>query len=507
MSQPTARIERMLSVRLQNTRRAGEGVRGSATGALYQPTRRLPSAATLRDDRSVAAPSRKEVEKRLKLLRERLEKSQHQRNDKLGDVVLEELETLEPDNARWPHRRGDLLRKMGRNRDAVHCYERAVAVYMSSGFLPRAIAMAKVVVELDPSRAHVLAQLDPRAARELHRRVRPEGVRVADVQQPAAVLADTAVVLEPDTSAPPNEVRFSAPPPTRRTLEIDITEVELDGPIPSLPAPDAPDAASRLEAERQACLPLLPLLAEAPPDALQKLVQESELVRAPDGAFVVRLGDPADALFGIVEGAVRVCVLGLPVAERPRLDAGDIFGEACLLGTELRRADVVAEGALTALRIPKLTLTELVRAHRGVGDVLFEMLTRRLLANLLRTSRLFAELSPVERREIAGEFELRRARAGTPLLVAGKQSDALYITLTGHVEVAQAAGEPQIAGAGLMFGHASMLEGSPCSVGVCTLDTLLVLRLPRQAFSRVAMQYPAMLMRLAELEPVARIGQ
>ena len=464
----------------------------------------MPSGATLRDDRDVTAPTRKEVEKRLRLLRERLEKSQHQRNDALGDVVLEELETLEPDNARWPHRRGDLLRKMGRNRDAVHCYQRAVGVYMSAGFLPRAIAMAKVVVEIDPTQVKVLEQLDPRAARELHRRVRPEGVRVADVQQPAAVLTDAAMELERDESGPSNEVRFSAPPPSRRTLEIDITEIELEGLPASLPPPDT---AGRLEAERQACLPLLPLLAEAPPDALQRLVQESELVRLEDGDVVVRLGDPADALYGIVEGAVRVCVPGLPAEERPRLEAGDIFGEACLLGTETRRADVVAEGALTALRIPKVTLTELVRAHRGVGDVLFEMLTRRLLANLLRTSRLFAELSPVERREIAGEFELRRARAGTPLVVAGKQSDALYITLTGHVEVAQPTGEPQVAGAGLMFGHASMLEGSPCSLGVCTLDTLLVLRLPRQAFARVAMQYPAMLMRLAELEPVARIGQ
>ena len=468
-----------------------------------------------------AAP-RKDAEKRIRILRDRLEKAQSQRNDKLSDVILEELETLEPDNARWPHRRGDLLRKLpARTADALHCYERAAALYMSSGFLPRAIAMAKVIVEVDPSRTAVLEQVDPRAARELHRRLRPEGVRVADVPQPAqpragtalglgpveTTLASSAVVLEPDESAPPNEVRFSAPPPSRRTLELDITDIELE----ELPPEDAPDpelsSAQRSEVERQACLPLLPLLAEAPPDALQRLARESELVRAADGDLVVRLGDPADSLFGIVDGAVRVCVPGLPEEERPRLEAGDVFGEACLLGNEPRRADVVADGALTALRIPKQTLTELVRAHRGVGDVLFEMLTRRLLANLLRTSRLFSELGAQERREIAGEFELRRARAGTPLVVAGKQSDALYITLTGHVEVARSGEPAEIAGAGLMFGHASMLEGSPCALDVCTLDTLLVLRLPRQAFARVAMQYPAMLMRLAELEPAAHVGQ
>jgi CRP-like cAMP-binding protein len=92
-------------------------------------------------------------------------------------------------------------------------------------------------------------------------------------------------------------------------------------------------------------------------------------------------------------------------------------------------------------------------------------------------------------------------------MVRGKQSDALFITLTGQVEIAGPAGAPRVEGAGMMFGHASMLEGSPCELGVRTVDTLLVLRLPRQAFSRVAMQYPAILMRLAELEPAARVGQ
>lgn len=471
--------------------------------------RRLPTRRRPRDDRRVATASatRKEAEKRIRILRERLDKAQGQRNDALCDVILEELETLEPDSPRWPHRRGDLLRKLARTQDAVHCYERAAAIYMQAGFLPRAIAMAKVVVEVDPSRSAILAQVDPRAARALHRRLRPEGVRVADVAPATAELADAAVVLEPDASAPANEVRFSAPPPSRRTLELDITEIELEEALHEADGDPEPSHAQRSEVERQACLPLLPLLAEAPPDALQRLARESELVRVEDGAVIVRLGDPADALFGIVDGAVRVCVPGLPAEERPRLDAGDIFGEACLLGNEARRADVVAEGALTALRIPKQTLTELVRAHRGVGDVLFEMLTRRLLANLLRTSRLFSELGAHERREIAGEFELRRARAGTPLVVAGKQSDALYITLTGHVEVARTGEQAQIAGAGLMFGHASMLEGSPSALDVCTLDTLLVLRLPRQAFARVAMQYPAMLMRLAELDPIAHVGQ
>jgi len=452
--------------------------------------------------------SKRETEKRVRTLRERLETAQAQRNAELCDVILEEIETLEPESPRWPHRRGDLLRQTGRNAEAVQCYERAVILYAHGGFLPRAIAMAKVVAEIDPSRLGLLERIDPSAARELHRRLRPVGVRVAELE-PAASVTDAAAPLDPVPDAAPGEVRFSAAPQRPRTLEIELTEVELGERVPAPPpVPQlALDDDSRREAERQACLPLLPLFAEAPTDALLQLARESELVTLPDGALVVRRGDPADALYGIVEGSVRVIVPGMAEEMYPRLTAGDMFGEACMLGNEPRRADVRAEGELTALRVPRQTLNALVRLHRGLADVLFEMLTRRLLANLLHTSRLFAELTPSERREVAAEFELRRARLGTELLVSGKQSDALYITLTGQVEIRGPGVGPRVEGAGMMVGHASILEGSPCDLGVRTLDTLLVLRLPRQAFSRLAMQYPAILMRLAELEPAARVSE
>lgn len=457
-------------------------------------------------DRAVA--SKRDTEKRVRTLRERLEQAHAQRNGELCEVILEELETLEPDSSRWPHRRGDVLRKLGRLGDAVQCYARATVLYAHSGFLPRAIAMAKLVAELDPARLDLLEKIDPSAARHLHRRLRPVGVRVGELA-PQASVTDGAAPLDP-VEAPANEVRFSAAPRERRTLEIDITEVELGASVPAAPRLPAEAALlddSPAEAERQACLPLLPLFAEAPPEALLQLARESELVTLPDGAFVVRRGDPADALYGVVEGSVRVIVPGLSEALQPRLTAGEVFGEACLLGNEPRRADVCADGQLTALRIPKRCLDALVRLHRGISDVLFELLTRRLLANLLHTSRLFAELGgPAERRAVAAEFELRRARSGTALVVPGKQSDALYITLTGQVEIRTAGAPPRFEGAGTMFGHASMLAAQSGDLGVRTVDTLLVLRLPRQSFSRVAMQYPAILMRLSELDPVARVS-
>jgi CRP-like cAMP-binding protein len=471
--------------------------------------------------------SKKEIEKRIKLLRDRLEPALHKNDVKAADPLLTELESLEPAQHRWPHKRGDLLRRAGRNADAAAAYERAAALYAEQGLLPRAIAMAKVAAELDPKRIEALERVDPSAARALHRRLRPEGVHVGElgtrrrVQEQAVALEAgpsrepaRTTALSTQAGAVPNPApaaadRAGTPRAGRRiqrrnpsTIDLDLSDLELA----QLEQPPAPAAIA--DAEREACLPLLPLFAEAPKEALLQLTRESELVRLAPGERVIRRGDPSDALFGIVEGSVRVLVPDLPEAERPRLTAGDVFGEACLLSSEPRRADVVVETELLALRIPKLTLSYLVRVHEGLADVLFELMTRRLIANLLHTSGLFAELGPADRRQLAADLELRRARGGTDLLTPGASSDALFITLTGHVEIVEpATSTTRVEGAGVMFGHTTLLDGSPSGIGVRARETLLALRLPREAFTRVAMQYPAMLMRMSELPSIARVAQ
>ena len=75
------------------------------------------------------------------------------------------IEKQKPDEPRWSHRKGDLLRRMGREADAVRAYERAVELYAARGFDARAVATAKVMLAIDPNRGEVLEQVDPEAAR------------------------------------------------------------------------------------------------------------------------------------------------------------------------------------------------------------------------------------------------------------------------------------------------------------------------------------------------------
>ena len=74
------------------------------------------------------------------------------------------IEKRKPTEPRWPHSRGDLLCRMGRQAEAVAAYERAIDLYVSQGFAARAMATAKVMLEIDPSKAPVLARLQAEAA-------------------------------------------------------------------------------------------------------------------------------------------------------------------------------------------------------------------------------------------------------------------------------------------------------------------------------------------------------
>ena len=108
--------------------------------------------------------------------------------------IYELIEKKLKDEPRWSHRRGDLLQRMGRKADAVVAYERAVSLYAAKGFVARAAAMAKVILAIDPSKVEILEQVDPVAARRLHRQNRK-----------VIVTADEH--CEPDSNGPPTDTQ------------------------------------------------------------------------------------------------------------------------------------------------------------------------------------------------------------------------------------------------------------------------------------------------------------
>ena len=107
-------------------------------------------------------------------------------------------------------------------------------------------------------------------------------------------------------------------------------------------------------------------------------------------------------------------------------------------------------------RIEKRALDAAMKAHPEIEIALFDLLARRLIANLVRSSPLFAAFDPKERLELAQRFEVRRAESGTVLTERGRRSDGLYVLLAGNLMADPEGGRPTRIARGTAFGHGSL---------------------------------------------------
>lgn len=430
-------------------------------------------------------------------LRERLHTAL--RKERLKEALghYETLELLEPKEPRWPHRKGDLLKRLGRPQQAVIAYERAVGLYAQLGFVARAAAMAKVVIGIDPERRDVLERVEPSTARMLHRSARTKLTGTPhEITQTnrLSIDADPLVDRGPSTG---DTLRFSSPPAARHlTLELIISDAELR----DRPEPSDDDANETPSAEYLAQLPSMPLFAEVPEAVLSRIVSESSLVDLDPGENLIDRGTTADALFVLVEGSVQV--IRATDIDAVVLSEGDVLGISCLLDRVCYEGDATARTKVRALRISKLLLDRLVVEHPGLEDILLEILGRRLVATLVRTSPMFASFDGDTRLKVAGMFEVRRANEGTVILKAGKKADGLYIPMIGALTAIDGNGEEMGSlKLGRALGQHSMLTRTRSPLTVKAATDVLLLRMSARRFHALVAAHPKM---VAHLEALAR---
>lgn len=414
--------------------------------------------------------------------------------------LYELIEKQLPDEPRWPHRRGDLLQRVGRKADAVAAYERAVELYTAQGFVARAVAMAKLVVAIDPGRAEVLEQIDPKPARRLHREKRSVIVTAEDapVTEEDGPPTDTqslitdALPLIDDHTAASDETKFTKPEQSDDIL-IDLTDVEI-----LEPKPRASFSSERPTAAYLAQLPSTTLFAEVPRPILNSLARESCLVDVRDQQRLTTAGTSADHLYVLIEGNAEGRRAG--DHQSMLLGEGDLAGVAALLSNVGYAEDVVACGRVRALRIDKALLDRLVAEHPPFGDVLFEVLSRRMIATLIRTNPVFTALDDATRRSVARLFEVRRAVRGTRMVEAGKRPDGMYLPLHGRIVARDRAGRrigPMELGRAV--GQDSLLTRELARFTVEAASDVLVLRMPLRQFDTLLRVRPDIVQRFQRM--------
>jgi CRP-like cAMP-binding protein len=115
------------------------------------------------------------------------------------------------------------------------------------------------------------------------------------------------------------------------------------------------------------------------------------------GSYVVREGEPADAMYIVKSGVLEVCRnVGGQLKSINLLNAGEFFGEMSLIDGSPRSADVLCKEAAVLIRLGTPSFQSLKKEHPAtalkIADVLLKTLSFRVRRSTQRA--LTSETTP-----------------------------------------------------------------------------------------------------------------
>ena len=381
-----------------------------------------------------------------------------------AEAALKEFQkavALSPDDVAARKKVADILAKLGRVQPAIAEYQQLAGRYAADGQLAQAIAVGKLILQLDPAHTQTQETLARLYAKK----------------------STGGTWLEKIPASMAGALSFG---------HFGRAALAGGGGGLAIPEVDAAEIARRAEARRAAPRPAEPVEIEIDTSELfMALLNEVEMRTVASGTAIVREGEVGRSMFVLAQGAVKV-VRGLggkderTVAE---MGEGTFFGEIGLLSDVPRLASVVAAGECVecvVLEITREKLGALVAKHPALEPVLQHFYRERLLANLLRSNPLFEGFDEQARRSLIDRFQVRQVPQGTLLVEEGAPGEALFVLLRGtcepfHLEAGKEHAYP-LMNEGAVFGEIALLKGSPATATVRTASPCLLLSLDRESF-------------------------
>jgi CRP-like cAMP-binding protein len=482
-------------------------------------------------------------DKALRRTRAKLIKALEENRELEAIELLAELRRVEPDNARWPHKQGELLRQLGHHAQAAQVFEKAVGLYAKQGFIARAVAMAKTVVELDPSRISILERIDPQAAQLLrtHKKMSRQARVDLDDRPVEQLPIGTAA---PRATSPQLRAGPPAPPPVPRPRQRhDLVSLSLP-PMAAAPQPvvsqrpaRGPEGLSYQKISPDGARSMAPGRAGPPPPGAARSLAPGRNERAappppPAAAMQVQAMPPVTldrlslppmsrsaralvphapvSLDNLYSRAVQAVPLLAPdeaapadetrFSDRPEPSTERALAEQ-LLARSAHRADTETYVAMALASLDSdeplggaLTLSEVEVAKRVPVPVLEsqrpEPPTAATLADLPLFP-LFAALpQPVLARIVTGS-ELIELADGAYVSRKDDDGDALYGIVEGSVNLTVPGQAFELTLAeGDVFGEACLLEEAKSQLDVLVTGQLTALRIPRAVLLRGIEDHP-----------------
>jgi CRP-like cAMP-binding protein len=442
----------------------------------------------------------------------------------------------------WPLKLGECLRKLGHKAEAIKALTRAVDIYAKADLLLKAIAVCKIILDIDPNHtktqqalaafhasrsgtpsdaaALVPALMAAKHPSTLARAPVAHARGGTAVRRPALPLADAGEApiphLAPLVAAPPSsklppgllqEMSLAAMlPGARQSSEVPAVgdaaalEIPIDLDLPDFQVGEEHDLIGRIppsgpRTTARVVLPKTPFFAVLTEAQLCVAIERIRLVQLEAGQILFAMGDAGDALYVVASGEIAVLV----PQEVARLQEGDFFGEIALLAHQPRNATTRATVPSLVLSLDRGLVRDLASGSPELVKVLLRFLRQRLIATLAYTSPLFAPFTEMERAALTSRFRFLEVDRNVRLVEQGKKVTGFFILLAG--EAAAVADGAPVAHfqAGDVFGEISLITSGLATATVVTLERSFVLQLPRSDFNEVIMTHPQVLEYLSTL--------
>jgi cAMP-dependent protein kinase regulator len=364
-----------------------------------------------------------------------------------------------------------LLADAGRTEAAIEGFQLGVKRAIDTGNLPLAVAalgdLRALAIDVDPLMDEIAAAFCAGSPR----------------------LADDA--------APP-------PPPLPHDASFQPLSSFLSGPaLLSKATGIIHDASLEYEGLSDSEAPLvspLPLFSALEKDGLRALIGCFEMFTVPAGNAVISEGDEGAEAYIVARGELevrRVTEEGQTVT-LARLNNGALFGEMALLSRAPRAASVVACRPSILLVARRDALEQVAEKRPDVGIELAAHCRRRMVANLVRTSKVLLAVDPAERPALVERFETCVFERGDKLIEEGKDTTGLHLIASGEVAVVghEEGGESFVIATlpvGETVGEVALVLRRKANADVVAVHPTVTLHLPREEFLGLVRDHPAIL--------------
>lgn len=246
-------------------------------------------------------------------------------------------------------------------------------------------------------------------------------------------------------------------------------------------------------------LPRFPLFSDLSQDEFIEVVNRLKSRKYPAQSVIFKEGDRGDSIFLVANGKVNIYkkdASGKQILVRT-IDEGDFFGEFSYFANSKRNVSALSAVDSNLLELTRDAVDDMIGKYDGFKRALIEFYKKRVLDTILGVTPVFRELPYSEREKFLPRFELIIAGKGQNIVTEGEPGDAMYVIVSGLVEVWTKRGGKKIVLAELkegdFFGEISLVTGEVRTATVTALKETRSMKLNKSDFDEISAQYPKVL--------------